>query len=55
MVLASVYCLMIGHPGLVFKNDEKRMLPSREDVDSRNVEAAKGLEMQPMKYSVTPP
>jgi hypothetical protein len=27
MVLGSVYCLMIGHPGLVFKSGAKDQAP----------------------------
>ena len=49
MVLVSVYCLMVGHPGLVFKNDEKRLLSSREDVGRENNEGHNGTEMMAMK------
>ena len=49
MVLASVYCLMIGHPGLGFKNDEKRVLSSREDVHRGGIEGQNDTEMTTMK------
>lgn len=32
MILAAVYCLMIGHPGLVFKAEQK----NRESVHSQH-------------------
>lgn len=45
MVLASVYCLMLGHPGLVFKHGDKRLPSSDNNAGSAEQRGQDAFEM----------